>query len=38
VWNYWLGGKDNCEIDRLAPNDFGTPVPVDEFGAVGRKP
>ena len=22
IWNYWLGGKDNYEIDRVAGDQF----------------
>ena len=22
IWNYWLGGKDNYEVDRQAGDEF----------------
>ena len=27
VWNYWLGGKDNYEIDRVAGDQFSAIYP-----------
>jgi S-adenosyl methyltransferase len=27
IWNYWLGGKDNYEIDRVAGNQFSAIYP-----------
>jgi hypothetical protein len=27
IWNYWLGGKDNYEIDRVAGDQFSAIYP-----------
>jgi hypothetical protein len=28
IWNYWLGGKDNFQVDRDAGDEFLTYYPV----------
>jgi hypothetical protein len=28
IWNYWLGGKDNFEVDRMAGDEFLTVYPL----------
>ncbi|WP_217213533.1 SAM-dependent methyltransferase [Streptomyces sp. AC550_RSS872] len=33
IWNYWLGGKDNYEVDRVAGDAFRTIFPGIETGA-----
>ncbi|MPY47913.1 SAM-dependent methyltransferase [Streptomyces acidicola] len=33
IWNYWLGGKDNYEVDRVAGDAFRTIFPAIETGA-----
>ncbi|MFJ8049915.1 SAM-dependent methyltransferase [Streptomyces luteogriseus] len=33
IWNYWLGGKDNYEVDRVAGDAFREVFPGIETGA-----
>jgi hypothetical protein len=33
IWNYWLGGKDNYEVDRVAGDAFRAIFPGIETGA-----
>ncbi|MBQ0853815.1 SAM-dependent methyltransferase [Streptomyces sp. BH-SS-21] len=33
IWNYWLGGKDNYEVDRVAGDAFRAVFPGIETGA-----
>ena len=33
IWNYWLGGKDNYEVDRVAGDAFREIFPGIETGA-----
>ncbi|MFJ2832122.1 SAM-dependent methyltransferase [Streptomyces sp. NPDC087263] len=33
IWNYWLGGKDNYEVDRVAGDAFREIFPAIETGA-----
>ena len=38
VWNYWLGGKDNYEPDRMVGDHYrGTAYGSGSFGRVRRR-
>jgi len=30
IWNYWLGGKDNFEVDRLVGEPVRRDLPADQ--------
>src|SRR5262245_36441541 len=38
IWNYWLGGTDNFEVDRAAGDQFRETFPgIDEIARVSRQ-
>src|SRR5262247_1735539 len=37
IWNYWLGGKDNYEVDRVAGDEFVKAFPgIVDIARAGR--
>ena len=35
IWNYWLGGKDNYEVDRMAGDQFVQAFPEIAVSSAG---